>query len=219
MSNPEHSATARAPQRERGRQRVADLLEAASAVFAEKGYAAATMTEIAARAGAPIGSLYQFFPNKDLLGDALMRRYGERAVAALESIEAVAASLSASALAQALLKVFPDLRDERATVRALMDASPQLAGARGGEFRRGVLATIARILQTCAPRLSAERTDALSLLILLQMKAGIGLLELGAEPGRTAATQRELTQMLASHLSASLGMSIGRAAKSGTRAR
>jgi AcrR family transcriptional regulator len=219
MSNPEHSATARAPQRERGRQRVADLLEAASAVFAEKGYAAATMTEIAARAGAPIGSLYQFFPNKDLLGDALMRRYGERAVAALESIKAVAASLSAIALAQALLKVFPDLRDERATVRALMDASPQLAGARGGEFRRGVLATIARILQTCAPRLSAERTDALSLLILLQMKAGIGLLELGAEPGRTAATQRELTQMLASHLSESLGMSIGRTAKSGTRAR
>lgn len=219
MSNPEHFATARAPQRERGRQRVADLLEAASAVFAEKGYAAATMTEIAARAGAPIGSLYQFFPNKDLLGDALMRRYGERAVAALKSIEATAASLSASALAQALLKVFPDLRDERATVRALMDASPQLADARGGEFRRGVLAVIARILGSCAPRLPAERVDALALLVLLQMKAGIGLLELRAEAARTEATQRELTQMLASHLSESLGVSIGRVAKGGKRTR
>ncbi len=85
MSN-ETLVAARAPQRERGRQRVADLLEAASAVFAEKGYAAATMTEIAARAGAPIGSLYQFFPGKESLGDALMRRYGERTIAALESI-------------------------------------------------------------------------------------------------------------------------------------
>ena len=113
MSSSEHSATARAPQRERGRQRVADLLQAASAVFAEKGYAAATMTEIAARADAPIGSLYQFFPNKELLGDALMHRYGERAVAALESIEKKLPALSASELADALLHVFADLRSEK----------------------------------------------------------------------------------------------------------
>jgi AcrR family transcriptional regulator len=36
---------------------VAALIAAASAVFLEKGYDAATMTEIAARAGASIGSL------------------------------------------------------------------------------------------------------------------------------------------------------------------
>ncbi|MET0226274.1 MAG: TetR/AcrR family transcriptional regulator [Dokdonella sp.] len=213
MSTPDNSATARAPQRERGRQRVADLLEAASTVFAEKGYAAATMTEIAARADAPIGSLYQFFPNKELLGDALMRRYGERAVAALASIEQNAPALSAGELAQALLGVFVDLRGERASVRALMEASPHLADARGGEFRRSVLALIARILKTCAPRLPAARVDALSLLVLLQMKAAIGLLDLRADPARTAGTQRELRQMLAAHLAESLGMPIGRVAK------
>ena len=50
------------PQRRPGRLRVAALLEAGAAVIAERGYEAATMAEVAARAGAPIGSLYQILP-------------------------------------------------------------------------------------------------------------------------------------------------------------
>ena len=65
------------PQRDVGRQRVAELLQAAAAVFQERGFEAATMAEIAARADAKIGSLYRFFPNKDAVADALMRRYAE----------------------------------------------------------------------------------------------------------------------------------------------
>ncbi|MEJ1960626.1 MAG: helix-turn-helix domain-containing protein [Gammaproteobacteria bacterium] len=75
MSNDTELTTARAPKRERGKQRVAELLQAAADVFAEKGYEAATMTEIAARAGAPIGSLYQFFPVKEALSDTLLQSY------------------------------------------------------------------------------------------------------------------------------------------------
>src|SRR6202044_4237095 len=63
------------PQRDVGRQRVAGLLQAAAAVFQERGFEAATMAEIAARADAKIGSLYRFFPNKDAVAEALMRRY------------------------------------------------------------------------------------------------------------------------------------------------
>ncbi|MBS1079057.1 helix-turn-helix transcriptional regulator, partial [Gluconobacter kondonii] len=43
------------PQRAAGRQRVEELLEAASGLMAERGYEATTMAEIAARAGAKIG--------------------------------------------------------------------------------------------------------------------------------------------------------------------
>ncbi len=53
---------ARAPKRQRGRLRVAAILEAGREVFTEKGYDAATMTEIAARSGTAIGSLYPLFP-------------------------------------------------------------------------------------------------------------------------------------------------------------
>jgi AcrR family transcriptional regulator len=58
------------PKRQRGHLRVAAILEAGVAVFTEKGYDAATMTEIAARSGTAIGSLYRFFPSKDVLADA-----------------------------------------------------------------------------------------------------------------------------------------------------
>lgn len=61
----------RTPKRQRGHDRVAVLVEAAARVFLEKGYDAATMTEIAAAANSSIGSLYQFFPTKPLLAEAL----------------------------------------------------------------------------------------------------------------------------------------------------
>ena len=55
------------PQRSTGKRRVAELLRAGADVIAERGFEAATMAEIAARAGAQIGSLYRFFPNLSLI--------------------------------------------------------------------------------------------------------------------------------------------------------
>lgn len=43
------------------------LLEAAARVFEERGIAAATTDAIAERAGVSVGSLYQYFPNKESL--------------------------------------------------------------------------------------------------------------------------------------------------------
>ena len=43
------------------------LLEAAARIFEERGVAAATTDAIAERAGVSVGSLYQYFPNKESL--------------------------------------------------------------------------------------------------------------------------------------------------------
>src|ERR1017187_7353847 len=59
----------------RGRRRVETLLNAAAAEISDAGYEAATMCSIATRAGASIGSLYQFFPNKVAIVQALRRHY------------------------------------------------------------------------------------------------------------------------------------------------
>ncbi|HEY3470411.1 MAG TPA: TetR/AcrR family transcriptional regulator [Amycolatopsis sp.] len=54
------------------------ILTAAAHVFAEHGYAAGTTNRIAERAGLSIGSLYQYFPNKDaILAELLMRHLDE----------------------------------------------------------------------------------------------------------------------------------------------
>ncbi|EYF08335.1 TetR/AcrR family transcriptional regulator [Chondromyces apiculatus] len=70
--------TRRVPTQERSRQRVERILEAAAHVFGEAGYDAATMDAIAARAETSIGSIYQFFPNKPAVFQALVARTRER---------------------------------------------------------------------------------------------------------------------------------------------
>ncbi len=59
------------PLQQRSRLTVQAILEAAIQVFDEHGYAAGTTARIAQRAGVSIGSLYQYFPNKDSILTAL----------------------------------------------------------------------------------------------------------------------------------------------------
>lgn len=63
--------TRRKPSQERSRQAVEALLEATAQVIAERGLAQTTTNHIAARAGVSVGSLYQYFANKDELLEAL----------------------------------------------------------------------------------------------------------------------------------------------------
>ena len=59
--------------RRRKDTRPAELLDAALEVFAEKGFAAARMEDIAARAGAAKGTLYLYFRHKEALFEELVR--------------------------------------------------------------------------------------------------------------------------------------------------
>ncbi|ACM25025.1 TetR/AcrR family transcriptional regulator [Agrobacterium rhizogenes] len=92
----------RTPKRRRGHDRVAVLLEAAATVFVDKGYDAATMTEIAAKAHSSIGSLYQFFPTKPLLAEALHIDRLERLKAVFQDIAEKSGGLSAADSGEAI---------------------------------------------------------------------------------------------------------------------
>jgi AcrR family transcriptional regulator len=69
----------------RGMQRIEQILAAAAEVFAEVGYEAATTNAIAARAQMSPGSLYQFFPHKDAIAQALATRYVDELALTQES--------------------------------------------------------------------------------------------------------------------------------------
>jgi AcrR family transcriptional regulator len=68
----------RQPRQQRGREKVQKILAAAAIVFEEVGYTAATTQLIADRAGAAIGSLYQFFPDKAAIFKAMELLHLER---------------------------------------------------------------------------------------------------------------------------------------------
>src|SRR3984885_2390578 len=59
----------------RGERRVESLLDAAGRVFGEFGYHAATTNAIAAEGEVSPATVYQFFPNKEAIADALVTRY------------------------------------------------------------------------------------------------------------------------------------------------
>lgn len=65
------------PKQARSIATVEAILEAAAQVFCEQGYTGGTTDKVAIRAGVSIGSLYQYFPNKEALLLALAERHME----------------------------------------------------------------------------------------------------------------------------------------------
>ncbi|MFN3720722.1 MAG: TetR/AcrR family transcriptional regulator [Rhizobium rhizophilum] len=179
--------TAKEPKRKRGIARVAKLLDAGAAVFAEQGYKAATMTEIAARAGAPIGSLYQFFPNKDVLADALIARYAEHVEAALDRIKAEAPELDGMQLGDRLLDVLVTHATERSLALSLLDARWEQPGVRPGLLREGLRRRIADILAIWRPAIAEDEAQAMAVVLLQAMKSLVQLHEEKRYPGKAEA--------------------------------
>ncbi len=109
------------PTRQRGRDRVEAIIEAGAHVFAGRGFHAATMTEIAEVARTAIGSLYRFFPTKELLADAVFGRYADGMLLALDALAERAPRLDPAALAEALVACMMQERPYRDAAAALAD--------------------------------------------------------------------------------------------------
>jgi AcrR family transcriptional regulator len=133
----------RKPRQERARETVEAIVEAAAQVFDRHGYAAGTTNRIAERAGVSIGTLYQYFPNKDAIVVELARRH----LAQLES--------TAWPALNALVEHVPPLRDGlTAIVLGTVELHKQTPGLqrvlfeetpRSDEIRRMLLDFFARV--------------------------------------------------------------------------
>lgn len=157
------------PQRRHGKERVAKLLEVGAAVFAEKGYDAATMAEIAKRAGAPIGSLYRFFPSKEVLAEALIARCVGQIDILFAEINRQADPAAPEKTADTLLRFLVDVQKETAAIAALLDVRSDHA-ARRTEFRQTVLQHITGTLRVLTPALPSPLAEDIAIVLLNNMK-------------------------------------------------
>ncbi|MQY24176.1 TetR/AcrR family transcriptional regulator [Nocardia macrotermitis] len=100
------------------------ILAAAVEVFGEYGYAAGTTNRIAERAEISIGSLYQYFPNKDsILAELLVRHVDRGEWAAAEQMDMLPGSLEA--LVRALVRDAVDShRDDPRLLRIMIEQAP-----------------------------------------------------------------------------------------------
>jgi AcrR family transcriptional regulator len=73
----------KAPRQQRAHETRDRILDAGARVFARHGYAAGTTNRIAAEASLSVGSLYQYFPNKDAILVELVRRHVAEGAAAV----------------------------------------------------------------------------------------------------------------------------------------
>ncbi len=116
----------RRPRQRRSKDTVAFVLEAAAQVFGERGYARTTTNHVAERAGVSIGTLYQYFPNKDALLLALAREHlgGARAEFDAAAAELRAAAPPLAEVVRRLVEVAAALND-RPVHAVVVDEAPR----------------------------------------------------------------------------------------------
>jgi AcrR family transcriptional regulator len=101
---------------------VNQILEAAAQVFTESGYAGTTTNHIAKRAGVSIGSLYQYFPNKDAILVSLVRMHLKEADERLMSLVSMhdLASIDLRDLLRMFLKATLELHTENPRLQTII---------------------------------------------------------------------------------------------------
>lgn len=189
------SVPRRTPQQERGQQRVAGLLHAAADVIAEAGYDAATMSEIAERAGACIGSLYQFFPNKEAITAALRAQYYEELRALWASFDEHQ-HLTVRATVKKLIDETIIFLEERPALLNLLE-SP--CNAKDTSLRDLLRERLARILRMTDLHLSKTRAQVLAV-VTLQLIKGMNELYAEARGAKRRSIVREYYELLTCYL-------------------
>lgn len=126
-------APRRSAVRTKVRATVADaILDAAEAVASEHGVAAATAAAIAQRAGVAVGTLYNYFPDRDGIFAALFvakrAALGPRITAAAAAAAGLPFAARLRALVDGVLAIFDQ---ERRFVRLAINADQGLAKAKG----------------------------------------------------------------------------------------
>ncbi|HHW40022.1 MAG TPA: TetR/AcrR family transcriptional regulator [Syntrophomonadaceae bacterium] len=151
----------------REKTKSAQIFEAAAGVFAEKGFHAATVEEIASRAGIGKGTVYEYFPSKEALFRAMLKAGMQSYLAAVRERLKRPAS-ARGALEQIALAHACFVREKGALARLIADEQGCLAPwAREWVFRmrERKLEAIAKLIARGAeqgefrpvnPRLAAE---------------------------------------------------------------
>jgi len=170
----------RTPRQERSRRHVNAILDAATLVFAEVGYDAATTNAIAERAGTSIGSLYQFFPHKAALFHAVTERYHSQLRELLDRVVTVeVAQRPLADMIDRVIEAFWSFTQQQQGFTQIIlstHLSPELQAQENALLRESI-ERVDAILGVRAPALSPERRRLIATVVLHAVNA---LLMLGA---------------------------------------
>lgn len=179
----EETGLRRKPRQARSQQRVDNLLDTAARLFAAESYEQVTTNAIATRAGIPIGSLYQFFPNKEAILEALVVRYTsqlqELYVETL-SPQAVEA-LHITQIIDQFVERFAEFESRHDGFRAvfLMSNTPMLVSTAAQSIHQHVIQVVENLITARFPQLPLEQRRLTAVVSVGIVK---GVMPLGAPP-------------------------------------
>lgn len=179
------------------------ICEAAIQVLLVEG-ASLTTTRVAARAGASVGTLYQYFPNKSSLLQTVLQQHLNGVAEAVEVACAAAHGQPVRDMSEALITAFVQAKFRHLDARvALYRISDSVEGKRIAlQTHTRVIAAVAAMLKTAAD--ARFQTPFVAAETLLHTMAGLsrGLLESGQGLAAQATMQTELTRLVQAYLQA-----------------
>jgi AcrR family transcriptional regulator len=169
-NSPKPNQMRRQPQQVRSQERVKQILVVAEQLFLEVGYEATTTREIAARAEVSVGSLYQFFPDKEAILKALSVRYLKTQYQRfLDLHTAESITLPLSSYVDLMIDVFDqfysDYPGSQAIFKQLLDTITWSAIEKIDEVEYQVVDELARFFHARQPRLSLTKCERIALVI------------------------------------------------------
>ncbi|MGE0235364.1 TetR/AcrR family transcriptional regulator [Methylocystis sp.] len=183
---------------------VETLRVAAIQVLIREGLSRCTTTRIAERAGASVGSLYQYFPNRDALLAAVLEQHLEGVAAAVERVCQEHRGKPLSQMASAFVLSFLDakLRNPKEAMALYAVAEERGGGALAARMRARIVAAVAVMLAS-APD---ARFDDPAMVATIALNAMVGpvqaLLKEDAPAQFRARLQRELVVLVTAYLQA-----------------
>lgn len=161
----------RRPQQERSQVRFESILTAAMRLFAEQGYEAVSMREIARATELPIASLYMYFPTKLSIVREIWRRYSTTVAgqleAGLERLVTSPADHDIGTLIADMIDLMAELQGQSPVyleIWGVVEASPELRALNVADTLR-VMAIIGSTLRRLEPRLGKAEAESLALVL------------------------------------------------------
>ncbi|WP_250437606.1 TetR/AcrR family transcriptional regulator [Caballeronia sp. ATUFL_F2_KS9A] len=165
----------KAPAQSRSEATVASIVEAAAQVLESEGFEGFNTNAVARRAGVSIGSLYQYFPGKDALIVALIRRESARFY---EDASVALTKRSGKAALEYLIGASVRQQLQRPMLARLLDIAEGRPALRGEVAKGEMDALVETIVGRAAPRHPNPEVAAADLLAIVK-----GMVDAAGERG------------------------------------
>jgi AcrR family transcriptional regulator len=192
------------PVQSRSNATVDAILEATIQVLTTAGAERLTTTLIAARAGVSVGTLYQYFPNKQSVLHAVLEKHLTKVVEALERACAEARCQPVAVMAETIVEAFVMAKLERADASVALyavSANPE-ANALMQRLRRRSLKALMGTLTTSPNASFEEVAETAEMLYAAMAGATRAVLEGGATPKMVRSLREQLTVLCSAYLAA-----------------